>query len=55
MWYSVAASAEISGIAERAATSRDDIEKRMTSDQIAEARKRAQEWKPTMISGQISN
>jgi hypothetical protein len=50
VWYSVASSAEISGIAERAVTSRENIEKRMTPEQIAEARKRAQDWKPNSPS-----
>src|SRR4029077_5458753 len=56
MWYSVAiATMSADGRAAEPTRSRNDIEQRMTPEQIAEARKRAQEWKPTMVSSQISN
>jgi hypothetical protein len=43
MWFTLAAD----GGNHEAAVLRDELEKRMTPEQIAEARKRAQEWKPT--------
>ena len=45
MWYTIAASAEKTTVT--AVNWRDDIEKRMTPEQIAEAKRRAQEWKPS--------
>jgi hypothetical protein len=51
-WYIIAAASEKSS-AETIAMAirhRDYIEPNMMPEQIAEARKRAQEWKPTMIS-----
>ena len=51
MWYTVGVatlSADGRAIdAKRASENRDNLEQRMTPDQIAEARKRAQEWKPS--------
>jgi TPR repeat protein len=48
-WYTIAASAEKITATEReeAIRWRDSIEKRMNPEQIAEAKRRAQEWKPS--------
>jgi len=56
-WYSVAVSTTtVEGgdpyPALRAAQLRDHLEMRMTPEQIAEARKRAQEWKPTKVAAE---
>jgi TPR repeat protein len=49
MWYTLAASAEktTATTTETAITYRNGVEARMTPERIAEARKRAQEWKPS--------
>jgi len=52
MWYCVGITTKTTESntdgAENATQIRDELEKRMTPDQIAEARRRAQEWKPTV-------
>ena|SRR5579859_2136263 len=47
MWYCLAISALHTTLADDATRKRDDIEKRITPEQIAEARRRAAEWKPS--------
>jgi len=49
IWYLIAAASPTSDTEtiKRTTQYSDDLEKRMTPEQIAEARKRAQEWKPT--------
>ena len=50
IWYTIAASAEkttATTTTEKAIKWHGDIEAHMTPEQIAEARKRAQEWKPS--------
>jgi TPR repeat protein len=42
MWFNLAASAG----EDKAAANRDAIEKRMTTEQTAEAQRRSSEWKP---------
>lgn len=56
IWYCIAAnSKESSGTAAiDAAIYRDDIEKKMTPEQFAEARKRAQEWMPSSSGTTVS-
>lgn len=56
-WYSIAALAEGNTPETTAAalTGRDELEKRMSPEQIAEARKRAQEWKPNTAPAPPSN
>ena len=56
-WYIIAGSSEKSPAQtiDLAVYRREIIEANMTPEQIAEARKRAQAWKPTMVSGQLSN
>ncbi len=46
MWYTLASNGSKGGDHESIADMLDDVTKLMTPDQIAEARKRAREWKP---------
>ena len=47
MWLNLAAVQSSGGDRERSVNARDDVAERMTADQVAEARRRAQEWTPT--------
>jgi TPR repeat protein len=47
MWYHLAASRASSDHQKRFADARDQVARKMTPEQIAEAQRRAREWKPT--------
>ena len=52
MWYNLAASQSSGEDRETAAKNRDDIAKKMTPEQIAEAQRLAREWKPKSSGSQ---
>lgn len=47
VWYERAASRMTGGNRDSVVEMRDNIEEKLTADQIAEARRQAKEWKPT--------
>jgi len=48
MWLNLAASRVSGDDQKKYADQRDDIAKKMTAEQIAEAQRQAREWKPKM-------
>ena len=52
MWYNLAASQLTGEDRENAVKNRDRVSKKMTSEQLAEARRLAREWKPKSLGSQ---
>ena len=50
MWYNIAASRASGAGQKRYAAARDVVAEKMTAQQIAEARRRAREWKPAKVA-----
>ena len=50
MWYNIAASRASGAGQKRYAAARDGVAEKMTAQQIAEARRRAREWKPAKVA-----
>ena len=47
MWYNLAAAQQTGEDRDRTVVLRDDVAKRMTAEQMADAQRRAREWTPT--------